>query len=72
MRRGIDVAAGDLADDPPVRRRKPRLLRRKTQRRVLPWVVIILLFVLWEVVVDLFKIEPFVLPAPSAIFAAGW
>ena len=41
-------------------------------RRVLPWVVIILLFVLWEVVVHLFAIEPFLLTAPSAIFAAGW
>ena len=34
--------------------------------------VIILLFVLWEVVVRLFAIEQFLLPAPSAIFAAGW
>jgi NitT/TauT family transport system permease protein len=72
MRQGIDVAASGLVDDPPVRRRKPFLLRRKVQRRVLPWVVIILLFVLWEIVVRLFAIEQFLLPAPSAIFAAGW
>src|SRR2546427_968450 len=72
MREGIDVAASGLVDDPPRRRRKPFLLRRKVQRRVLPWVVIILLFVLWEVVVRLFAIEQFLLPAPSAIFASGW
>jgi|SRR5262245_25418297 len=47
-------------------------MRRKTQRRVLPWVVIVLLFALWELVVWVFTIEPFLLPAPSAIFASGW
>jgi len=66
------VAANGLADDPAMRRRKSFLLRRKVQRRVLPWLVIILLFVLWEAIVRLFAIEQFVLPAPSAIFAAAW
>jgi len=47
-------------------------MRRQTQRRVLPWIVIIALFVLWELVVRVFGIEQFVLPAPSAIFASGW
>src|SRR5437660_6471442 len=47
-------------------------MRRQTQRRVLPWVVIVALFVLWELVVRMFDIEQFVLPAPSAIFASGW
>ena len=43
LRREIDVSASDSFDDlPPLKRRKPFLLRRKTQRRVLPWVVIIL------------------------------
>ena len=69
---GNSVSASDLIDEPPLKRRKPFLLRRKTQRRVLPWVVIILLFALWEAVVRLFAIEPFLLPAPSAMFAAGW
>ena len=63
----------DIVDDaPPVRPRKPYLLRRKTLRVVLPWVVIIGIFVLWEIVVRAFGIEQFVLPAPSAIFASGW
>ena len=71
-RREVAVSASDLIDEPPLKRRKPFLLRRKTQRRVLPWVVIILLFALWEAVVRLFAVEPFLLPAPSAMFAAGW
>ncbi len=52
--------------------RNSRWLRRKTLRLVMPWVVIIALFVAWEAIVRLFAIESFVLPAPSAIFAAGW
>lgn len=55
----------------PRKRRRLRL-SRKMQRRVLPWIVTILLFVLWELVVRAFDIEPFILPAPSAIFASGW
>jgi NitT/TauT family transport system permease protein len=65
------VTVSEALPSSPVRRRKP-LMRRRTQRRVLPWIVIILLFVVWELVVRAFDIEPFVLPAPSAIFASGW
>ncbi len=56
-------------------RPKPRarpLLRRKAVRRALPWVVIVAIFVVWEIVVRAFNIEQFVLPAPTAIFASGW
>jgi NitT/TauT family transport system permease protein len=67
------VATTDVLDDvPPVRPRKAYLLRRRTLRRILPWVVIIGLFVFWEAFVRIFQIEQFVLPAPSAIFASGW
>ncbi len=67
------MTTADILDDaPPVRPRKPYWLRRKTLRRVLPWVVIFGLFVFWEIVVRVFDIEQFVLPAPSAIFASGW
>lgn len=63
----------DLLDDaPPVRPRKPYLLRRKTLRHILPWVVIVGIFAFWEIVVRAFGIEQFILPAPSAIFASGW
>jgi NitT/TauT family transport system permease protein len=65
--------ATDLLDDVlPVRPRKPYLLRRKTLRRILPWVVILGLFVFWELFVRILGIEQFVLPAPSAIFESGW
>jgi len=47
-------------------------LRRKLVRRALPWVVIMTIFLLWEIVVRVFDIEQFVLPAPSAVFASGW
>jgi NitT/TauT family transport system permease protein len=39
---------------------------------MLPWLVIVAMFVFWEVVVRLFNIEEFILPAPSAVFASGW
>ena len=60
-----DAAAEAL----PERRRKPR---RRALRRVLPWLVIIVMFLIWELVVRAFRIEEFVLPAPSAIFASAW
>ena len=55
-----------------IRARTPFLLRRKTLRLVLPWAVIIGLFLFWEAAVWLFAIEQFLLPAPSAIFASAW
>ena len=61
-----------ITQDVPTPSRRPLWLRRKTLRVVLPWVVIIGLFAFWEVFVRLFEIEPFVLPAPSAIFVSGW
>ena len=67
-----DMAATETLDAPPVRPRKRPLSRRKALRRALPWIVIVAIFVLWEFVVRAFAIEQFVLPAPSAVFAAGW
>jgi NitT/TauT family transport system permease protein len=66
------MATTDAVDAPPVRRRKRALLRRKAVRRVLPWIVIIAIFIVWEIVVRAFNIEQFLLPAPSAVFASGW
>lgn len=45
---------------------------RPAFRRVLPWLVILAIFLVWEAVVRAFAIESFVLPAPSAIIASGW
>jgi NitT/TauT family transport system permease protein len=58
--------------EPRAKSRKRPLLRRKAVRRALPWIVIIAIFVVWEIVVRAFGIEQFVLPAPTAIFASGW
>ena len=54
----------------PSRRRK--FSRNKHFRRVLPWLVVVAIFLLWQVFVDGFRIESFVLPSPTAIFSAGW
>ncbi len=61
-----------ILDAPPARPRKRPFLRRKAVRRALPWIVIVAIFALWEIVVRAFGIEQFVLPAPSAVFASGW
>ena len=69
----IAVAARAAAPAPaPAPRRRRKLSRKKIFRRVLPWLVIAALFLLWQAFVDGFRIESFVLPSPSAIFAAGW
>ena len=66
------MAAAETVRDLPVRRQKPFYRRRKIQRQVLPWLVIIAMFVVWEAAVHVFRIEQFVLPAPSAIFQSMW
>jgi NitT/TauT family transport system permease protein len=66
------MATTEALDAPPKKPRKRPFLRRRAVRRALPWVVIVAIFVVWEVVVRAFQIEQFVLPAPSAVFAAGW
>lgn len=47
-----------------------KFLKSRAAGFVLPFVATILLFVLWELVVLIFKIPPFNLPAPSNIFQA--
>jgi NitT/TauT family transport system permease protein len=59
-------------DNSPSKPRKRSLLRRKAVRGALPWIVIVAIFLVWEIAVRAFDIEQFVLPAPSAIFASGW
>jgi NitT/TauT family transport system permease protein len=53
-------------------RRGRKFSRNRHFRRVLPWLVIVAIFLLWQLLVDAFRIESFVLPSPTAIFAAGW
>jgi NitT/TauT family transport system permease protein len=66
------MATTETLDALPLKPRKRPLLRRKAFRRVLPWLVIVAIFLLWELVVRAFQIEQFVLPAPSDVFASGW
>jgi NitT/TauT family transport system permease protein len=66
------MATTGSLDVPPSRPHKRLFLRRKLVRCALPWVVIMTIFLLWEIVVRVFDIEQFVLPAPSAVFASGW
>ncbi len=65
------VAVVETYDLPPVRRDKS-FFERKLVRAVLPWFVIIGMFVVWELATRLFHIPEFVLPPPSAIFASLW
>lgn len=56
----------------PVPRRRRKGTRHRQFRRVLPWLVVVAIFLLWQLFVDAFRIESFVLPSPTEIFAAGW
>ena len=58
-------------DLPKLARRK-KFWDRRAVRRALPAVVIVAMFVLWELAVRVFDINKLVLPAPSDIFAAAW
>jgi NitT/TauT family transport system permease protein len=66
------VSTTDIIDAPPAKPRKPYLLRRRTLRKILPWLVIIGIFAFWEFAVRIFQIEQFVLPTPTAIFESCW
>jgi NitT/TauT family transport system permease protein len=57
---------------PPAPKRRRSFSRNKVFRRLLPWIVVVAIFLLWQLCVVAFKIESFVLPAPSEIFAAAW
>lgn len=57
---------------PAPRRRRRKLSRNKVFRRILPWLVVAAIFFVWEALVVGLRIEPFVLPSPTSIFAAGW
>jgi NitT/TauT family transport system permease protein len=67
-----DALDTETLDPAPINPRRRTLSRRKAFRRILPWLVIAAIFILWELVVRAFQIEQFVLPAPSAVFASAW
>ncbi len=45
------------------------MIRKTFLRRALPWLVILGMFVMWELLCRLFGVKEFVLPLPSQIFA---
>ncbi len=45
-------------------------LTRRRLEILMPWLVAIVLLLLWQGLVMVFKVEPFVMPAPTAIFEA--
>ena len=61
-----------MTEPSPAYSQRQALSARPAVRRLLPWFVILAIFLIWEAVVRAFDIEQFVLPAPSAIIASGW
>ncbi|WP_236571731.1 ABC transporter permease [Rhodovarius lipocyclicus] len=46
--------------------------RQRRLQTALPWIVIIGMFVFWEIGCRAFNVSEFILPAPSRVFAAGY
>ena len=59
-------------DEIDFEKRATPFLKRRSVRRLLPWLVVALIFAGWEAAVRYFALPEFVLPAPSSVFAAGW
>ena len=51
---------------------KRRWLSQGYRRKLAPWLVIVGIFVAWELLVRGFQVDDFVLPPPSEIFAQMW
>ena len=47
-------------------------MKRKTMERLAPWVVAVIILLLWEATVHVFQIEKVVLPTASDSFIAMW
>lgn len=60
--------AGSATDQTP----KGFRLSQKTVERIMPWAVVVGLFLIWELAVRIFDFPQFILPAPSVIFEAMW
>lgn len=69
MSETADEFPADTFDDdaaPP----RPLLLRPRVIEKLLPWVIVVSLFALWEAACRLFAIPVFVLPPPSLVAAS--
>lgn len=71
---GMIQPAPDATMSPEAMRRLQAMAtaarRRRRLQAWLPWLVIIGMFVVWEIVVRAFQIQQFILPAPTAIAAS--
>ncbi len=63
-----NTTAAPAVPDEDKEPRAPWLASRRNLERILPWLVVLGLFLVWEGGVRLFEVPRFVLPAPSVIF----
>ena len=66
------MSVSDVSTSTPTSRPtwQTRLMTRKTLEQLLPWLVIIIFFALWEVICRVFDIDTFILPKPTDIAAS--
>jgi NitT/TauT family transport system permease protein len=65
------MATTDTTPSAPSAEAAPgRRYTRKQLERALPWLVILGFLIVWELAVLVFQIKPFVLPAPTRVFAS--
>lgn len=67
-----DTTASQVSAPPRDEPSKGFQMSAKTLERIMPWAVVIGLFLFWEFAVWLFDFPQFILPAPSVIFEAMW
>ncbi|MEM1285020.1 MAG: ABC transporter permease subunit, partial [Pseudomonadota bacterium] len=68
----VDTAADQASVALPAKRQGGLGLSSKTIERIMPWAVVISLFLVWELAVRIFDFPQFILPAPSVIFESMW
>ena len=68
----VDTAADQASVASPAKRQGGLGLSSKTIERIMPWAVVISLFLVWELAVRIFDFPQFILPAPSVIFESMW
>lgn len=69
----VDTAAQPQSSAPSDEETRQGLhLSRAQVERIMPWLVVIGLFAIWELAVRIFDFPQFILPAPSVIFESMW
>jgi NitT/TauT family transport system permease protein len=47
-------------------------MKDSTLERLAPWAAVLVLLILWEGLVRVFEVRPFILPTPTAVVASWW